>query len=551
MDTSDSRPDSDSAQTVDETADKYQDEREDGPRLRVPFTRRDALATVVGLGGLGLLSGSARAGHDGAHWQSDVDADGHTLFDLGALEMTNNPTFGTTDGTALEGVVSDERFLRVAPTASDEAPNIIAGHPSNTVTWSRVHGATIGGGGQNNNSNTVGGRYGTVGGGVGNNVVEGYGTIGGGRNNQVGSTLASSRFATVGGGEGNSVRARWATIGGGRNNSASSVGVNGDASRAATIGGGEQNSASPGYQTTVGGGWKNTASGNQTTVGGGLKNTASGNQATVGGGSANKANGTSATIGGGNGNAAVGLSATVGGGGANIASGNRATVGGGYGNEATDGGATIGGGRENSASGVQATVGGGKENTANGRGATVPGGQNNTADGNHTFAAGREADTNGHDGSVVFGDSSSTAITAQNDDEVRSQMVIYAPHFRGTSAREAKTAITSVDPGEVLAGVEQLEVSTWELTETDDGRHMGPMAEDFQNVFQLGNDDESISTVDADGVAMAAIQGLSAKLDEKDKRIADLERENEELQAKYDALNDRVADLEETDDERC
>jgi hypothetical protein len=38
--------------------------------------------------------------------------------------------------------------------------------------------------------------------------------------------------------------------------------------------------------------------------------------------------------------------------------------------------------------------------------------------------------------------------------------------------------------------------------------HMGPTAQDFSRAFGLGEDNRHITTVDADGVALAAIQGL-------------------------------------------
>lgn len=59
-----------------------------------------------------------------------------------------------------------------------------------------------------------------------------------------------------------------------------------------------------------------------------------------------------------------------------------------------------------------------------------------------------------------------------------------------------------------------------------------------------GGDTESIATVDADGVIFAAIQGLSQKLDEKDERIDELERENEQLRERLGAVEDRLASLE-------
>ena len=49
------------------------------------------------------------------------------------------------------------------------------------------------------------------------------------------------------------------------------------------------------------------------------------------------------------------------------------------------------------------------------------------------------------------------------------------------------------------------------------------MAQDFHAAFGLGQDDVSIGTVDADGVALAAIQGLHREVRERDARIAALE----------------------------
>lgn len=56
------------------------------------------------------------------------------------------------------------------------------------------------------------------------------------------------------------------------------------------------------------------------------------------------------------------------------------------------------------------------------------------------------------------------------------------------------------------------------------------MAQDFASAFGVGEDNTHIATVDADGVALAAIQGLNAKLDYRDATI--------------DALEARIAALE-------
>lgn len=101
-----------------------------------------------------------------------------------------------------------------------------------------------------------------------------------------------------------------------------------------------------------------------------------------------------------------------------------------------------------------------------------------------------------------------------------------------------------------------------------DARHgvdrTGPMAGESHEAFGLGDDPDTIGHADADGVALAAIQELSERLDDaheqfararegigdRDDRIEDqqdridaLERENEELRTEVGSLeveNDRL-----------
>jgi hypothetical protein len=84
--------------------------------------------------------------------------------------------------------------------------------------------------------------------------------------------------------------------------------------------------------------------------------------------------------------------------------------------------------------------------------------------------------------------------------------------FISTSSREAKTDFQTLDGKEVLAKLSEVPVMTWRYkTEDETAQHFGPVAEDFQAAFQLG-DGRTISNVDADGVALAAIQGLHSML---------------------------------------
>jgi hypothetical protein len=70
---------------------------------------------------------------------------------------------------------------------------------------------------------------------------------------------------------------------------------------------------------------------------------------------------------------------------------------------------------------------------------------------------------------------------------------------------------------------------------------MGPMAQDFYGNFGLGDKDTVIHGINADGVALAAIQGLNAKLgDELKQRDLVIEAQK----AKLAEMESRVARLE-------
>ena len=75
--------------------------------------------------------------------------------------------------------------------------------------------------------------------------------------------------------------------------------------------------------------------------------------------------------------------------------------------------------------------------------------------------------------------------------------------------RDSKEHIVPVDPRRVLDTlVKKVPISTWSYEGDERVRHIGPMAQDFFDAFGLGDSRRHISSIDADGVAMAALQGL-------------------------------------------
>jgi hypothetical protein len=349
------------------------------------------------------------------------------------------------------------------------------------------------------------------------NVVEGY---------SGNSIAAGVSGATISGGgirgAPNQVTANTGTVGGGEGNLAG---------EGSTVSGGLWNTAQY-FNATVGGGTTNIASAEEATVGGGLKNLASGRFATVGGGAANTATDLNATVAGGSGNHASARYATVGGGTENRASSVSSAVAGGDHNLATGPYSAVLGGVNNTAGAYLATVGGGAGNQATGSYAAIPGGFANLAGGDYSFAAGREAKINPEDpGVFLFADSAPFDFPSLSPNEFAVRASGGVRFVTGTdpsgapmagvrlnpgsgswetlSDYHAKSGLVPVDGQEILRRLMSVPIETWSYRAQDPSiRHIGPTAQDFHATFGLGTDDRYISTVDEEGVALAAIQEL-------------------------------------------
>jgi trimeric autotransporter adhesin len=116
---------------------------------------------------------------------------------------------------------------------------------------------------------------------------------------------------------------------------------------------------------------------------------------------------------------------------------------------------------------------------------------------------------------------------------VTSGGALFAASFNSTSDRNAKENFSEVSPREVLDKVAALPITRWNFKEDKAVEHLGPMAQDFRAAFGVGTDDKHIATVDEEGVALAAIQGLNQKLEEQAKQK---DAEIQELKQRLEAL---------------
>jgi hypothetical protein len=230
----------------------------------------------------------------------------------------------------------------------------------------------------------------------------------------------------------------------------------------------------------------------------------------------------------------------------------NAVIGGGYENiiEATASGgaayAVIAGGLTNLVTGATAALGGGAKNDAAGSYATIPGGFSNRAAGTGSFAAGTKSGAL-HDGTFVWSDDAGSAAlssTAAYQFLARASAgVKLAPGsgaWASLSDRNMKSAIQPLDGRAMLDRVVRLPVSVWSYTSERGVRHVGPMAQDFYAAFKVGEDDRHITTIDEDGVALAAIKSL---YEDSERNNVSAERENAALRENVSTMQHELTQL--------
>jgi hypothetical protein len=413
------------------------------------------------------------------------------------------------------------------------------------------------------------GTYSIVTGGL-NNATDSYGSfIGDGVMNEstgaddsgivAGSFNATTGVASfIGAGFGNNAAGRGSFVGGGdtrfydtyesRNNALPSTDGNVVQGVDSFVGAGDLNQVS-GSGSFIGAGGSTYASGGATTAG----NQISATDSFIGAGDQNSIAAPEGFVGGGFANSILNTGGATG--------GQYAFVGGGYQNSIqpyVKGGAEYGvlaGGADNIVYGIAATIGGGVNNRANGEYATIPGGRNNNANGIGSFAAGTGARAAGN-GTFVWSDNASTASlqsTANYQFLARASGGYYlysnaaasvgvklAPGsgaWASLSDRAAKTRVRPLDDADVLAKVAGLPVDSWQYRSEDASiRHVGPMAQDFYRAFGVGEDDRHITSIDEDGVALAAIKALHAENQSLRARLAGQGERLSVLERRLDAL---------------
>ena len=107
--------------------------------------------------------------------------------------------------------------------------------------------------------------------------------------------------------------------------------------------------------------------------------------------------------------------------------------------------------------------------------------------------------------------------------------------WTNTSSRAKKEDFTEVNGADLIQKLKALPIQKWKYINTDE-YHIGPVAEDFYDLFGLGTDDKGISTVDPAGISLAAIKELI-------KQTEELIKENESMRNEMKSMKAEIAQL--------
>jgi hypothetical protein len=321
--------------------------------------------------------------------------------------------------------------------------------------------------------------------------------------------------AFVGGGTGNVAGGTDSLVGAGENNQACddiSAIVNGNGNAISGTGGFN-------YYSFIGGGQSNVITGEE------------GSSSIVGGDSNAVTAPDSAIVGGQNNSISTnGSNAAITSGYQNTLSGEYGFIGAGLHNTVSGEGGYVAAGGYNTVSGTGAVIDGGFNSAAAGNFATIPGGYVNSAAGTYSFAAGARASaaqtgtfvwSDGSDGDAILSSTAAYQFLARASggftlwtnagSTVGARLGPGSGTWASASDRNLKTDVARIDDAAVLDKVASLPIERWSYKSERGVRHVGPMAQDFYAAFGVGEDDKHITSIDEDGVALAAIKALHAE----------------------------------------
>lgn len=191
-------------------------------------------------------------------------------------------------------------------------------------------------------------------------------------------------------------------------------------------------------------------------------------------------------------------------------------------------------------------------------------GANNFSSGDCAMTLGSNTILNGK-GSFIFSDTSSVKLINNNDYKfsVRAsggvlfysdagltagvQLFPGAGSWASVSDRNKKENFRTEDPQQILEKIKRIKILSWNYKSQQESiRHIGPTSQSFYSLFNVGENNSTINTVDMDGVILLGIKALEKQtsvLSAKIEMLTNIKSEAAQLD-NFKDLNDRINQLE-------
>ncbi len=116
--------------------------------------------------------------------------------------------------------------------------------------------------------------------------------------------------------------------------------------------------------------------------------------------------------------------------------------------------------------------------------------------------------------------------------------------WTNASDRNKKENFQPLDGNTILKKISRLPLTRWNYKGQSE-QHIGPVAQDFYRIFQVGENDKTISTIDPSGIALIGVQALYKKWQIAEKKSAAQHTEIEKQQAVIETLQSTIQSQEE------
>jgi carbonic anhydrase/acetyltransferase-like protein (isoleucine patch superfamily) len=161
--------------------------------------------------------------------------------------------------------------------------------------------------------------------------------------------------------------------------------------------------------------------------------------------------------------------------------------------------------------------------------------------------------------SMVFGDSLTTnwffnsaaapvsgaaLVVGSNSSNGNGAYLSTGGTWTNASDRNKKENFQRLDGDAILKKISRLPLTRWNYKGQSE-QHIGPVAQDFYRIFQVGENDKTISTIDPSGIALIGVQELYKKWKAAEKKVETLQSTIQSQEERLRRLEEKINQLSE------